>query len=82
MSSATILFVLTHLRQQLRDANLENSSLNGSLKGPQSGVAMAFGPGLVVEMSRLTYVPPLPPIAAAEQMAHSQMLEPAHNGAA
>lgn len=46
LSSATILFVLEELRQQLS---------NGTL--PKTGVAMAFGPGLVVEMARLTYLP-------------------------
>jgi hypothetical protein len=37
---------------------------------------MAFGPGLVVEMSRLTYVPPLPAMAGAEQKAYAQAMEP------
>jgi predicted naringenin-chalcone synthase len=43
MSSATILFVLNALRHKLA--------------APTTGVAMAFGPGLTVEMSRLAYVP-------------------------
>jgi predicted naringenin-chalcone synthase len=75
MSSATILFVLDHLRQQLRAEELAGSATPG---GPQSGVAMAFGPGLVVEMSRLTYMPPLPFLSPAERMAHEYVLEPAH----
>jgi predicted naringenin-chalcone synthase len=54
MSSATILFVLDHLRRQLGTVD---GAVNGPLTGPLTGVAMAFGPGLVVEMSRLTYVP-------------------------
>jgi predicted naringenin-chalcone synthase len=74
MSSATILFVLDHLRRQMAVA--------GCAAGAQSGVAMAFGPGLVVEMSRLTYVPPLPPLSTAEQVAHNHALEPVHEGAA
>lgn len=41
MSSATILFVLDAIRQQQRSGS--------------QGVAMAFGPGLTVEMMRLTY---------------------------
>jgi len=49
MSSPTILFVLNELRRQLRRA--------GDDAVP--GVAMAFGPGLVVEMAHLTYLPPL-----------------------
>jgi predicted naringenin-chalcone synthase len=43
ISSATILFVLDALRQ--------------TLNHPQSGVAMAFGPGLTIEMVRLSYQP-------------------------
>jgi hypothetical protein len=74
MSSATILFVLEHLRRQLREpsAALNAGSLvrgeyaRGGGRDSLTGVAMAFGPGLVVELSRLTYVPPLPPLAPAE----------------
>lgn len=50
MSSATILFVLNELREQLR------ATPNPSA---QDGVAMAFGPGLVTEMVRLSYTPAL-----------------------
>lgn len=82
MSSATILFVLEHLQQQLRAGYPSPGSTNGHLRGSLSGVAMAFGPGLVVETSRLTYVPPLPPLAAAEQMAHEYVLEPMRDGTA
>ena len=46
VSSGTIFFVLDQLRGQLQE-----------LAQPQTGVAMAFGPGLVIEMLRLTYVP-------------------------
>ena len=61
MSSATILFVLEALRQTLA----HTMARNGREHSPATGVAMAFGPGLVVEMSRLTYVPPtLPPVLA------------------
>lgn len=48
MSSPTILFVLHEMRKQLRRA-ASQAALNG--------VAMAFGPGLVVEMAHLTYQP-------------------------
>ena len=48
MSSPTILFVLRELLDQLRTADI-----------PASGVAAAFGPGLVTEMAHLTYVPPV-----------------------
>lgn len=47
MSSPTILFVLHELRQRLRDAHAH----------PTEGVAMAFGPGLVIEMAHLVYTP-------------------------
>jgi predicted naringenin-chalcone synthase len=43
ISSATILFVLDEIRR--------------TLHSPQTGVAMAFGPGLTVEMVRLIYQP-------------------------
>ncbi len=47
MSSPTILFVLHALRQRLRDAYAHTIE----------GVAMAFGPGLVIEMAHLVYTP-------------------------
>lgn len=46
MSSPTILFVLRELHEQMRDQ-----------PEARSGVAMAFGPGLVAEMAHLTYHP-------------------------
>lgn len=48
MSSPTILFVLREMRERLRQRVHEQ---------PAAGVAMAFGPGLVIEMARLSYVP-------------------------
>jgi len=50
LSSATIFFVLDELRRQLR-----HEAVNGK---KIEGVAMAFGPGLVIEMARLSYIPP------------------------
>jgi predicted naringenin-chalcone synthase len=47
ISSATILFVLAEQRRQLMAAQ----------KPTATGVAMAFGPGLTIEMARLRYVP-------------------------
>jgi predicted naringenin-chalcone synthase len=64
MSSATILFVLETLRQTLA----HTMARNGREHPPAAGVAMAFGPGLVVEMSRLTYVPPASQPVAAERI--------------
>lgn len=48
MSSPTILFVLQEHRQRLRAGRPDQ---------PTEGVAMAFGPGLVIEMAHLVYVP-------------------------
>lgn len=50
LSSATIFFVLDELRRQLRHEIAPGQKLEG--------VAMAFGPGLVIEMAGLSYVPP------------------------
>ncbi|EFM10839.1 Naringenin-chalcone synthase [Paenibacillus curdlanolyticus YK9] len=47
MSSATILYVLRGMREQLR----------ASGGGPSEGLAVAFGPGLTAELLRMTYVP-------------------------
>ena len=54
MSSATILFVLDDLHCRLRTGalTLDDAESNSA----QAGVAMAFGPGLVVEMARLRLV--------------------------
>ena len=48
MSSPTILFVLKLWRDQLRAQSIQESS---------DGIMMAFGPGLVIEMARVAYVP-------------------------
>ena len=50
LSSATIFFVLDELSHRLRQ--------EGSGGKKVKGVAMAFGPGLTIEMARLSYVPP------------------------
>lgn len=67
LSSATILFVLDELSRTLRQtpspALLKRQARSGQATGadrgdqPLAGVAMAFGPGLVIEMARLAYVP-------------------------
>ena len=49
MSSATILFVLDHMRKQLHNEQAEQLS----------GIALAFGPGLSCEMIQLSYMPKL-----------------------
>ncbi|HXW01276.1 MAG TPA: type III polyketide synthase [Anaerolineae bacterium] len=49
LSSATIFFVLAELQRKL----------SREVVGKKvEGVAMAFGPGLVIEMARLAYIPP------------------------
>jgi predicted naringenin-chalcone synthase len=60
VSSATILFVLDALR---RGWESEGSEGEGS---DRTGIAMAFGPGLVVEAARLTYHAPPAPRAASK----------------
>lgn len=64
LSSATILFVLQKIlaeernQRELTDpaGHRYLGNANGA-SGSRAGVAMAFGPGLVIEMARLTYVP-------------------------
>lgn len=57
MSSATILFVLQELKRR-RQAEAMHLATDAR---PCQGVAMAFGPGLVIEMVRLRYVEKAPP---------------------
>lgn len=58
LSSATILFVLRQIQADMRaKAALDHSAGSNGTHGLRSGVAMAFGPGLIIEMARLTYVP-------------------------
>lgn len=57
MSSATILFVLKELQEHLAAGAKAGASPERDRPPVRSdGVAMAFGPGLVIEMARLTYV--------------------------
>jgi len=70
LSSATIFFVLDELRR--------TSPLRSLRVRSQSGVAMAFGPGLVIEMARLSYVPaPTTATPSAGQAERQALLEPA-----
>jgi predicted naringenin-chalcone synthase len=52
VSSATLLFVLEEVRKRLAHAKAGGSDDRRDARG----VAMAFGPGLVIESARLTYV--------------------------
>lgn len=70
MSSATILFVLAHIWSQLAGPYRVESK---DERGPQDrtsvdGVAMAFGPGLVIEMARFVYVPVAAEFATADKI--------------
>ena len=62
LSSATILFVLAELQRSFvnQSQNAALASATISERKPLTGVAMAFGPGLVIEMAQLDYVPPIP----------------------
>jgi predicted naringenin-chalcone synthase len=61
MSSPTILFVLRKVRDRLRREGGNQ---------PLPGVAMGFGPGLVIEMAHLTYFPALNPAPALTRKAY------------
>ncbi len=57
VSSATLLFVLDEVRKQYaHNTPLALPSRQNSDAPMPLGVAMAFGPGLVIEMARLTFV--------------------------
>lgn len=80
LSSATILFVLDELSRTLhqdRALTPASESATRKYKLPLSGIAMAFGPGLVIEMARLAYITEpeqkraknyLSPVALAEHL--------------
>lgn len=69
LSSATILFVLDEIRRNFEATSLHSTLVKADSKSPNGtggarpqtdmfpGVAMAFGPGLVIEMARLSYIP-------------------------
>jgi predicted naringenin-chalcone synthase len=73
LSSATILFVLEELGRTLQQQN----AVAGQ---PATGVAMAFGPGLVIEMARLTYTPVAQPALATAPLAAMVAHAPMSNG--
>jgi predicted naringenin-chalcone synthase len=75
MSSATILFVLSALRARLCESHTDSGRATAA---DLTGVAMAFGPGLVVEMSKLTYVPPRPAAASPRAAQANRLPEHAH----
>lgn len=79
MSSATILFVLLALRRRLAAVAESGLRAGGQETGAGlTGVAMAFGPGLVVEMGKLTYVPAPAPILAHAPRQAAATQEHAH----
>ena len=73
LSSATILFVLEELGRTLQQQNATTDQ-------PAAGVAMAFGPGLVIEMARLTYQPVAQPALATTSLTVMAAPAPISNG--
>lgn len=85
LSSATILFVLDELNrtlyQDITSAAQPGQEDDQKKQSPRAGIAMAFGPGLVIEMARLSYVTEpqrrragryLLPVAVAERLPNGQ----------
>ncbi len=70
LSSATAFFVLAELQQRLRQRTGVTEKLEG--------VAMAFGPGLVIEMARLVYISPA--TLARQDGAHGHQAEALGHG--
>ncbi|GAA0390753.1 type III polyketide synthase [Paenibacillus motobuensis] len=60
VSSATILFVMKKMREQLQEQGTERAS----------GLALAFGPGLTAEMIKITYVASSVPSKRRTENAH------------
>lgn len=73
LSSATILFVLEELGRTLQQRS-------AAIAQPTAGVAMAFGPGLVIEMARLTYQPVAQPSLATVPQPVMATQAPGSNG--
>lgn len=63
MSSATILFVLQSMLEQIQD---EETADPEALR-PRSGIAIGFGPGLHAELLELTYQPGIQPVSVVRQ---------------
>ncbi|MDQ0201985.1 type III polyketide synthase [Neobacillus ginsengisoli] len=61
MSSATILFVLNEMRQELQALHSKSAS----------GLALAFGPGITCEMIQITYLPSV--TLQAQQYVHDHV---------
>jgi predicted naringenin-chalcone synthase len=74
VSSATLLFVLDELRNQFAHRTAASSVRSMSIDKPHQlqGVAMAFGPGLVIEMAQLTFV--------ADPVSQSAVITKSSNG--
>jgi predicted naringenin-chalcone synthase len=77
LSSATILFVLAELQHSFIEeaqSALPVGSGTNSYRRRLTGVAMAFGPGLVIEMARLAYVFPVAPVLSPSKLPVSTAL--------
>lgn len=75
LSSATILFVLEELGRTLQQERNTNAT-----EQPMAGVAMAFGPGLVIEMARVTYMSVAQPALTTSPRAVMMPQAPISNG--
>lgn len=81
LSSATILFVLEELSRTLRqDSTTAPRPTNGQVQPPPAGIAMAFGPGLVIEMARLSYIVEPQQRRARNYLSSIVVAEPLPNG--
>jgi predicted naringenin-chalcone synthase len=76
LSSATILFVLAELQRTLIEKKqlAPDTTDTATRRNKLSGVAMAFGPGLVIEMARLAYAMPATSISSTSNIPASATL--------
>ena len=83
LSSATILFVLDELNRLLRQDSTATAPArpsNDRGQPPRAGIAMAFGPGLVIEMARLSYITEAQQTRARSDLSPVVVAEPLYNG--
>jgi predicted naringenin-chalcone synthase len=77
LSSATILFVLAELHRSYVEVAQSAPPIGVDTNAHRqrlTGVAMAFGPGLVIEMARISYVFPVAPLVSSSELSTSDAL--------
>jgi predicted naringenin-chalcone synthase len=77
LSSATILFVLAELQRSFVEVAQSAPPVGPGTnfhRQRSTGVAMAFGPGLVIEMARIAYVFPVAPLLSPSELSASAAL--------